>query len=127
MLDKAVEQLQRAQVVQFKIEAVSLDSTSVKVHPDGTGARKVRDGPQAIGKACGGGNTKIHLVAADTRSAIAFLLSPGHAQDVPRGRELLRRLGAPSRLLHLVMDRAYKGNETRQLALLRALSRSCHR
>ena len=40
VLDRAFEQLQRAQVVQIKIEAVSLDSTSVKVHPDGTGARK---------------------------------------------------------------------------------------
>ena len=34
------EQLQRAQIVQIKLEAVSLDSTSVKVHPDGTGASK---------------------------------------------------------------------------------------
>ncbi len=40
VLDRAFEQLQQAQVVQIKIEAVSLDSTSVKVHPDGTGARK---------------------------------------------------------------------------------------
>jgi transposase len=40
VLDRAFEQLQRAQVVQIKIEAVSLDSTSVKVHPDGKGARK---------------------------------------------------------------------------------------
>ena len=40
VLDKAFERLQRAQVVRIKIEAVSLDSTSVKVHPDGTGARK---------------------------------------------------------------------------------------
>jgi transposase len=40
VLDRAFGQLQRAQVVQIKIEAVSLDSTSIKVHPDGTGARK---------------------------------------------------------------------------------------
>lgn len=40
VLDRAFEQLQQAQVVQIKIEAVSLDSTSVKVHPDGTGAPK---------------------------------------------------------------------------------------
>jgi transposase len=40
VLDRAFEQLQQAQVVQIKIEAVSLDSTSIKVHPDGTGARK---------------------------------------------------------------------------------------
>jgi hypothetical protein len=40
VLDKAFAQLQLAQVVQIKIEAVSLDSTSIKVHPDGTGAQK---------------------------------------------------------------------------------------
>ena len=40
VLDRVFEELQRAQVVRIKIEAVSLDSTSIKVHPDGTGARK---------------------------------------------------------------------------------------
>lgn len=42
VLDRAFEQLQRAQVVQINIEAVTMDSTSVKVHPDGTGAPKNR-------------------------------------------------------------------------------------
>jgi len=32
--------LQRAQIVRIKIESVALDSTIVKVHPDGTGALK---------------------------------------------------------------------------------------
>ncbi len=40
VLEYTFEQLQQAQVVKIKIEAVSLDSTSVKVHPDGTGAPK---------------------------------------------------------------------------------------
>ena len=40
MLDRVFEQLQQSQVVRIKIEAVSLDSTSIKVHPDGTGALK---------------------------------------------------------------------------------------
>ena len=40
VLDRVFEQLQRAQVVRIKIEAVSLVSTSIKVHPDGTGALK---------------------------------------------------------------------------------------
>lgn len=40
VLDKMFEELQRQQVVRIKIEAVSLDSTSIKVHPDGTGALK---------------------------------------------------------------------------------------
>jgi hypothetical protein len=32
--------LQRQQVVRIRIEAVSLDSTSIKVHPDGMGVLK---------------------------------------------------------------------------------------
>jgi transposase len=40
VLDSVFERLQREQVVRIKIEAVSLDSTIVKVHPDGTGAGK---------------------------------------------------------------------------------------
>jgi len=43
ILDKMFEELQREQVVRIKIEAVSLDSTSIKVHPDGTGALKKTD------------------------------------------------------------------------------------
>lgn len=42
VLDRVFEQLQQSQVVHIKIEAVSLDSTSIKVHPDGTGALKKR-------------------------------------------------------------------------------------
>jgi transposase len=40
VLDRVFEQLQLEQIVQIKIEAFSLDSTSVRVHPDGTGALK---------------------------------------------------------------------------------------
>ena len=40
VLDRVFEQLQRQQVVRIRIEAVSLDSTSIKVHPDGMGALK---------------------------------------------------------------------------------------
>lgn len=43
VLDRMFEALQREQVVRIKIEAVSLDSTSIKVHPDGTGALKKTD------------------------------------------------------------------------------------
>jgi transposase len=38
VLERVFERLQRAQIIRLKIEAVSLDSTSVKVHPDGSGA-----------------------------------------------------------------------------------------
>jgi transposase len=57
------------------------------------------------------------MVAADARTAITFSLSPGQAHDAPEGRALLEHLGRPSRPIHLLMDRAYEGDETRQLAL----------
>ena len=38
--ERVLERLQREQIVRIQIEAVPLDSTSVKVHPDGPGALK---------------------------------------------------------------------------------------
>src|SRR6266478_3504325 len=57
VLDRVFEKLQREQVVRIKIEAFSLDSTSVKVHPDGTGALK-KNGRQPTAKPRGGGRPK---------------------------------------------------------------------
>jgi transposase len=57
------------------------------------------------------------MVAADARTAITFALSPGQAHDAPEGRRLLRKLGGANWPIHLIMDRAYEGDETRQLAL----------
>lgn len=94
VLDKMFAELQREQLVHLKIDVMSLDSTSIKVHPDGTGALK-KNGPQAIGKSRGGWNIKIHLLAADARTAIAFCLSPGQAHDAPEGRKLLRQTAHP--------------------------------
>lgn len=54
VLDRLFAQLQREQLIRIKIEAVSLDSTIIKVHPDGTGALKKTDlkpsaNPEAAG------------------------------------------------------------------------------
>ncbi len=102
--------------VRIKIEAVSMDSTIVKVHPDGTGARKT-NGPQAIGKSRGGWTTKIHMVAADARTAVMFSLSPGQSHDAREGRDLLFQIPLPLEPVALLMDKAYEGDETRQLAM----------
>ena len=48
--------------------------------------RRVKNGPQAIGKSRGGWTTKIHMVAADARTAITFALSPGQASDAVEAR-----------------------------------------
>ena len=57
------------------------------------------------------------MVAADARTAIVFALSPGNEHDAPHGRALLEALGPMPEGLPLLMDRAYEGNETRQLVL----------
>jgi transposase len=70
-----------------------------------------------MGKSRGGWTTKIHMVAADARTAITFAWSPGQAHDAPEGRKLLRKLGNTPWLIYLLTDRAYEGDETQQLAL----------
>src|SRR6266567_5049736 len=42
-MERVFEKLQLEQIVRIRIEALSRDSTSVKVHPDGTGALKKTD------------------------------------------------------------------------------------
>jgi transposase len=42
-MDRVFEKLQLEQIVRIRIEAFSLNSTSVKVHPDGTGGLKKTD------------------------------------------------------------------------------------
>ena len=42
VLDRVFEQLRKEGIVEVDLDVVSLDSTTVKVHPDGTGALKKR-------------------------------------------------------------------------------------
>ena len=76
-----------------------------------------KNGPHAIGRSRGGWTTTIHLVAADARTALTCALSPGQAHDAPEGRTLLQRFGRMPRPVHLLMDRAYEGDATRELAV----------
>jgi transposase len=57
------------------------------------------------------------MVAADARTAITFSLSAGNEHDAPLGRLLLEDLGPMPEGLPLLMDKAYEGDETRQLVL----------
>jgi transposase len=54
VLDRLFEKVQQEQVVRIKIETVSLDSTIVKVHPDGTGALKKTDPSRSASRAVEG-------------------------------------------------------------------------
>ena len=115
VLDHVFELLQREQIVRVKIEAFKMDST-IGQGPSRRHRRVKKNGPQAIGKSRGGWNTKIHMVAADARTAIIFALSPGNA-PIAEGRVVVGRSWSHAGRSSLLMDNAYEGNETRQLAL----------
>ena len=51
VLDRMFARLQQEQIIQIKLEAVALDSTIVKVHPDGTGALKKTARKQSANRA----------------------------------------------------------------------------
>lgn len=59
------------------------------------------------------------MAAANERTAFGFSLSPGQAGDAPEGRKLLEawREQKPEGLKAVILDRAYEGDETRQLIL----------
>ncbi len=57
------------------------------------------------------------MVAASDRDGVMFSLFAGNCGDAPEGRSLLQQLGPVEHPVHLLMDRAYEGDETRALAV----------
>jgi hypothetical protein len=57
VLDRVFAALQTEDIININEEVFSLDSTLIKVQPDGSFLKK----PQAIGKSRGGWDTKIHM------------------------------------------------------------------
>jgi len=57
------------------------------------------------------------MLAAGERIAVAFHLSGGGCHDAPQGRELLEKQKPVYTNVSLLMDRAYEGQSTRDLAL----------
>ena len=55
------------------------------------------------------------MIAANELTALDFSLSGGQAHDAPEGRALLKHFGKRDSKIPLVMDRAYEGDETREL------------
>lgn len=57
------------------------------------------------------------MIAANDRFALTFSLSGGNVHDAPEGRALLKSWQSPPHGAAMIMDRAYEGDETRQLVL----------
>ena len=56
------------------------------------------------------------MISADAQTAVTFSLSPGNAGDAPEGRKLLNTLeNSGWDGVNVIMDKAYEGDETRQL------------
>ena len=116
VLDRVFTKLQQAQIIRVKLEAVALDSTIVKVHPDGTGALKKKARKPLAGLAVDGPPRFIWLPRMLERP-LMFALSPGQAHDAPRDTSCCITSGIGRVQSPLLMDRAYEGDETRQLAV----------
>lgn len=69
VLDRVFEELQMLNILKVRIEAASLDSTSVKVHPDGTGALKKGAPKPSVGAAAGSTPRFIWLPRVSSRSS----------------------------------------------------------
>lgn len=57
------------------------------------------------------------MLAVNDRLAARFHLSSGGCHDAPEGRKLLETYGPIQTNISLLMDRAYEGDNTRDLAL----------
>lgn len=112
VLDRVFAALQVEGIIRIDVSVVRLDSTSVKVHPDGTGALKKR-GKQAIVRSRVGLTTKIHIVTASDRSAVSFSLSSGEKHDSPERMKLLNFTPIGENKQFILMDRAYEGDKMR--------------
>lgn len=53
VIDRIFEELQEKNIIEIRTEIVCIDSTSIKVHPDASGARK-ENREQSIGRSKGG-------------------------------------------------------------------------
>ena len=113
-MQRLFEALQTEGIIRIKMEAVCLDSTTVKVHTDIlTDWCVKKTGKQSIGRSRGGLTTKIHMVTASDRAVIAVTLSGGNEHDAPEGELLLERMERRPEQIYLLMDRAYEGDKMR--------------
>ena len=116
VLDRVFEQLQRQRLMHVRIEAVSLDSTIMRAHPDAAGAQKKTVPKPSAAAAVAGAPNCIWLPRMRATSSPAA--SPrARAGDAPAGRQLIAALGPHhGAQVALLMDSAYEANATRELA-----------
>jgi transposase len=94
-----------------------LDGTVIRAHQKASGARKQDRTPeanaeaQALGRSRGGYGTKGHVLADAGGRAVAFVLTPGQAAELPQAEGLLAFL--PGTPVWTVADRGYSSHALR--------------
>ena len=83
VLDRIFVALQEQQIIHIKIEAMSIDSTVIKVHPDGTGALKKRPAGHMN---LGSWTTKIHMACGCSNGHNLLTVARSKARRTGRPR-----------------------------------------
>ena len=89
--------LRLAQERGIQLGMTVLDGTSIRAHQKSTGGPKrgtpaERDTREALGRSRGGYGTKACVIADGLGRAVAFILAPGQAHELPQAIPLLDRL-----------------------------------
>lgn len=88
-----------------------VDSTVVRAHQHAAGGR-VR-GARVTGRSRGGFGTKIHVVAADERTALGVVITPGQAHDAPVFDAVMCELPEETTAQIVMADRGYDSDRIR--------------
>lgn len=89
---------------------IFVDSSVVRAHQHAAGG-DVHD--RALGRSRGGVGTKIHMAAADERTALGIALTGGQAHDAPAFRSALCDVPDQTWATAVVADRAYDSDAIR--------------
>jgi len=93
--------------------AIFVDSTVVRAHQHAAGGSGAET-DRATGRSRGGFGTKIHLAAADERTALGVVLTGGQAGDAPRLDATLSDVPDETAADVVVADRSYDSNAIRR-------------
>lgn len=91
-------------------QRIFVDSSVVRAHQHAVGGRS---DDRQLGRSRGGFGTKIHLVAADERTALGVVLTGGQAGDAPAFAPVLCEVPDETAATAVVADRAYDSDAIR--------------
>lgn len=122
-IQRIFEELQKENIIDIQGGILCIDSTSIKVNPDATGAKKnkwrAKYWPFKRGL-----TMKIHAICTSEKFALKIQLSSGNRHDALEDRKLINANGFKAGR-HLLMDHAYEDDETRALVLKQGLIPNC--